>query len=174
MESDPSVVLDLTLPQIGGRGGGAEPFALSARSSTTRRCLRRSQTSSTGTTSVRTIRIADEEIIGGRGLGGEPFALERHDVYKARVLPRHATVHGWREPMYTANTGLASDVVWARARVVMSAVLDRVAAIGTRGAGDFRRYCGQAGFITRCGQCKVSYFCEPCHPLAWRYHKNWC
>ncbi|KAI0639216.1 hypothetical protein C8Q77DRAFT_1080158 [Trametes polyzona] len=28
MESDPRVVLDLVLPQIGGRGGGAEPFAL--------------------------------------------------------------------------------------------------------------------------------------------------
>ncbi|KAI0651664.1 hypothetical protein C8Q79DRAFT_922352 [Trametes meyenii] len=28
MEADPRVVLDLALPQIGGRGGGAEPFAL--------------------------------------------------------------------------------------------------------------------------------------------------
>ncbi|KAI0374359.1 hypothetical protein BV20DRAFT_1118381 [Pilatotrama ljubarskyi] len=28
MESDPRMVLDLALPQIGGRGGGAEPFAL--------------------------------------------------------------------------------------------------------------------------------------------------
>ncbi|KAI0361829.1 hypothetical protein OH77DRAFT_467050 [Trametes cingulata] len=28
MESDPRVVLDLALPQMGGRGGGAEPFAL--------------------------------------------------------------------------------------------------------------------------------------------------
>ncbi|CDO72413.1 hypothetical protein BN946_scf184977.g112 [Trametes cinnabarina] len=28
MDADPRVVLDLALPQIGGRGGGGEPFAL--------------------------------------------------------------------------------------------------------------------------------------------------
>ncbi|EIW64859.1 uncharacterized protein TRAVEDRAFT_140093 [Trametes versicolor FP-101664 SS1] len=169
MEADARVVLDLVLPQIGGRGGGSEPFALERAIVYHEKVLAKVADEFERYDLSGKIRIAEEDI---RRRGDALVAL-RHDEYMARVLPLYAEVHHVAVVTLGVTPRLASDEMRDRAEVLAEAVVHRV--IGPRqGEADFCRYCGEPGIITRCGVCKTSYFCEPCHRLAWKYHRKWC
>ncbi|KAI0361827.1 hypothetical protein OH77DRAFT_1508637 [Trametes cingulata] len=112
--------------------------------------------------------------IGGRGLGRELFALERYGDYMQRVLPKYAVVHEVLPLTVEIVPFSASDETRARATALSQAVLLRVLHIAEGKETDFCRYCWQEGVLTHCGAFKTAHFCEPCHKLAWKYHKVWC
>ncbi|KAI0670089.1 hypothetical protein C8Q78DRAFT_976821 [Trametes maxima] len=169
MEADPRVVLDLALPQIGGRGGGAEPFALERAIVYHEKVLSKVADEFDRYVLSGKLRITEDEVRGH----ADGLVQARHDKYLQEVLPKYAKIHEHRPLTLGISTFLASSETRARAVELVHAVRDRIVNFAG-GADDFCRYCGEAGVRTYCGVCKTAYFCQPCHQLGWKYHKRWC
>ncbi|KAH9855437.1 hypothetical protein C2E23DRAFT_724382 [Lenzites betulinus] len=139
MEADRRVVLDLVLPQIGGRGGGAEPFALERAIVYHDKVLAKVADEHERYDLSGKIRIAEEDI--RRHGDALLFALERYDVYLKDVLPRYAEVHAMRELTYGLSPLSATPEMRARAEALTEAIVGRLRGIGPGGdADDYCRY----------------------------------